>query len=104
MRMRSFRVIVGLIAVVTLAVGCQSMTGKTAGEVIDDASITTAVKSKLVADKAANLTRVDVDTNNGRVSLNGVVETPAQKAKAEQLALETKGVKGVVNNLQIQKP
>jgi hyperosmotically inducible protein len=104
MRMRSFRAIVGLVAIVTLAVGCQTTTGKTAGQVVDDASITTAVKTKLVADKAANLTRVDVDTNNGRVSLNGIVETPAQKAKAEQLAWDTKGVKGVVNNLQIQKP
>lgn len=103
MWMRSFKAIAVLIAIVTLA-GCQTMTGKSAGAVVDDASITAAVKSKLVADKAANLTRVDVDTNNGRVSLNGVVDTPTQKAKAEQFAWETKGVKGVVNNLQVSKP
>jgi hyperosmotically inducible protein len=104
MSMRSFTAIAAvLVAIVTLA-GCQTMTGKSAGTVVDDASITAAVKSKLVADKAANLTRVDVDTNNGRVSLNGVVDTAAQKAKAEQFAWETKGVKGVVNNLQVSKP
>jgi len=43
------------------------------------------VKSRLVADKASNLTRVDVDTNSGIVSLNGTVETLEQKARAEQL-------------------
>jgi len=88
----------------TLALGaCQSMTGKSAGTSIDDATITASVKSKLVADKPANLTRVDVDTNNGTVYLNGTVETPDQKTRAEQLAWQAKGVKSVVNNLQVQK-
>jgi hyperosmotically inducible periplasmic protein len=88
----------------TLALGaCQSMTGKSTGTNIDDATITASVKSKLVADKPANLTRVDVDTNNGTVYLNGTVETPDQKTRAEQLAWQAKGVKSVVNNLQVQK-
>ncbi len=83
--------------------GCQAMTGKTAGENVDDASITASVKTKLVADKAANMTRIDVDTNNGIVYLNGTVPTPQDKAKAEQLARDTKGVKKVVNNLQLAR-
>jgi hyperosmotically inducible protein len=64
------------------------MTGKTAGRNVDDASLTASVKSTLVADKAANLTRIDVDSNNGVVSLNGVVESAQQKARAEELALK----------------
>jgi len=79
------------------------MTGKSAGTTLDDATITASVKSKLVADKASNLTRIDVDTNNGIVSLNGTVETPEQRARAEQLAREATGVKQVMNNLQIQQ-
>jgi osmotically-inducible protein OsmY len=43
--------------------------GATAGEVIDDSSTTTAVKSKLVADRPANLTAIGVDTINGVVYL-----------------------------------
>ena len=82
---------------------CQSMTGKSAGTNIDDAGITASVKSKLVAEKASNLTRVDVDTNNGTVYLNGTVESAEQKAKAEQLAGQASGVKTVVNNLQVHK-
>jgi hyperosmotically inducible protein len=61
------------------------------------------VKSKLVADRASNLTRVDVDTNNGTVYLNGTVESAEQKSRAEQLAWQASGVKTVVNNLQVQK-
>jgi len=79
------------------------MTGQSAGQYIDDTSITTSVKAKLTAEKAANFTRIDVDTNNQVVTLNGIVESADQKAKAEQLAREVGGVKSVKNNLQIQK-
>lgn len=81
--------------------GCQAMTGKTAGQNIDDAAITASVKSTLVADKVANLTRIDVDTNNGVVSLNGVVDSLDQKNRAEDLARRVNGVRGVNNNLQL---
>ena len=83
--------------------GCQSMTGKSAGQTVDDATITASVKSKLVADKASNLTRVDVDTNNGTVYLNGTVDDAGHKTRAEQLAWQASGVKNVVNNLQVQR-
>ena len=83
--------------------GCQSMTGKRAGRNVDDATVTTAVKTKLAADKASSLTRVDVDTNNGTVSLNGVVESSGQKARAQELAAQVNGVDKVINNLQVQK-
>ena len=100
---RVFGSFVALFMILTIAVGCQTMTGKTAGENVDDATITAAVKSKLVAEKTSNLTRVDVDTNRGTVYLNGSVETPDQKAQVERLAWQAKGVKAVVNNLQVQK-
>jgi hyperosmotically inducible protein len=100
---RAFKAIAIVLMFVSLAAGCQSMSGKTAGQNIDDATITATVKSKLVADKVSNLTRVDVDTNNATVYLNGTVESPEQKARAEQLAWQAKGVKSVVNNLQVQK-
>ena len=83
--------------------GCTAMTGETAGQYVDDSTITAAVKAKLVADKAANLTRVDVDTTKQVVSLNGIVESADQKARAEQLAKQVDGVRKVDNNLQIQK-
>lgn len=82
--------------------GCRSMTGQTTGQYVDDSTITASVKAKLVADKLANFTRVDVDTTNKVVSLNGVVEAPDHKTRAEQLAMQVSGVSRVENNLQIQ--
>ena len=99
---RSLNVLVVLLMLLTVVAGCQTLTGKTVGENVDDTTITASVKAKLVADKAANLTRVDVDTNRGTVYLNGSVDSAEQKARAEQLAWQAKGVKSVVNNLQVQ--
>jgi hyperosmotically inducible protein len=83
--------------------GCSSMTGQTAGQYVDDTAITTSVKAKLTAEKAATFTRIDVDTTNQVVTLNGIVESADQKARAEQLARQVGGVKSVKNNLQVQK-
>src|SRR6185295_10444940 len=82
--------------------GCQSTTGKTAGQTMSDASITTAVQTKLTSDRLSNFPRIDVDTERGVVNLSGVVETEAQRARAERLALQVNGVVRVNNNLQIQ--
>ena len=99
--LRKFLVVM-ILTVFSLA-GCQATTGKSAGRNVDDATVTSSVKTKLAADKVSSLTRVDVDTNNGIVSLNGVVESADQKARAQQLASQVNGVNKVVNNLQVQK-
>ena len=89
-------------AILILALtGCQTMTGRTAGRNVDDATISASVKTRLIAEKASNLTRIDVETTNGVVSLNGVVQSSQQKARAEDLARHVDGVRGVNNNLQI---
>ena len=85
-----------------LLTGCTALTGKSAGTNVDDASITASVKTNLAADRGMHtLTAVDVDTNKGIVSLNGVVESPAAKQRAAEIARQTTGVTQVVNNLQI---
>lgn len=91
------------LALLLSVAGCASMTGQTAGQYVDDTTITASVKAKLTGDKAANFTRIDVDTTNRVVSLNGVVESADQKTRAEQLAMQVGGVQRVTNNLQVQK-
>ena len=84
--------------------GCSSGTGETLRQNIDDTNITAAVKTKLATgEKASTLTRINVDTVRGVVSLNGVVATEQDRARAEQLAAQVGGVKRVINNLQIQR-
>jgi len=97
-------IIVSMMLALLLSVtGCTSLTGETAGQYVDDSTITASVKAKLVAEKVANLTKVDVDTTNRVVSLNGIVQSPDQRKRAEELALQVSGVTRVQNNLQIQK-
>ncbi len=89
-----------VVALMFVLNGCQAMTGETLGEHIDDTTITTSVKTKLAAEKGATLTRIQVDTDRGVVQLSGVVDSPAEKARAEQIARGVSGVKSVKNNLQ----
>jgi hyperosmotically inducible periplasmic protein len=66
-----------------------------------DAGITTAVKSKLAADDTVKAYRIDVDTSNAVVTLNGQVDTARARARAVELAKATNGVRDVVDNLSV---
>jgi osmotically-inducible protein OsmY len=101
--MRPLKNLLVVILTVFSMAGCQAMTGRTAGQNVDDTVLTSSVKTKLAGDKVSSLARVDVDTTNGIVALNGVVESSDQKARAQELASQVSGVKKVVNNLQVQK-
>jgi hyperosmotically inducible periplasmic protein len=74
--------------------------GPVARQVLDDAAITAKVKAKLIADPEVAGTHIDVDTVDGRVTLNGRVSSADERAEAEKLARHTAGVKEVVNLLQ----
>lgn len=76
----------------------QAAANKT-GEVITDAAITSAVKSKLLASKTVGGLKIDVDTSNGVVTLNGTANSARERAEAVRLARTTKGVKSVKSNI-----
>lgn len=85
---------------VMLVLGACSST-RTPGRQVDDAAITAAVKAKLATDGDINPFNIDVDTNEGVVTLQGRVEKEAARTKAEQLARETDGVKRVINLVKV---
>jgi hyperosmotically inducible periplasmic protein len=91
--------LVALVAVVLTA--CTS-TGKTAGENVDDATITSEVKAKLAAEKMSTLTKIGVDTDRRTVYLTGTVDDPDMRTRAEQIARSVTHVAGVVNNLTVR--
>lgn len=91
-----------ILALMLLLHSCQAITGETLGENIDDTTITATVKAKLAAEKGTTLTRIQVDTNRSIVQLSGVVESAADRTRAEPVTRGVGGVKGVVNNLQVQ--
>jgi len=90
-----------VLLVLTAALGCQTVTQETLQEHIEDAAITSAVKSKFIADKTLNA--VDIETVRNRVYLTGVVPTSKEKQRARELALEVVGVLTVVNDLKVQE-
>ena len=99
----TLRSLAAMLVLLGIFSACTALTGETLGRNIDDTTLTASVKTKLALDKLANLTRIDVDTYNGVVSLNGVVQTAADKERAEQIAQSVEGVRKVVNNLQVQR-
>jgi hyperosmotically inducible protein len=48
------------------------------------------------------LIKVNVDTNQGVVDLNGSVDSVHTKQRAAELARQVDGVRKVVNNLKVQ--
>jgi hyperosmotically inducible protein len=95
--------LLGILAVLLLVANVAvAQSGKPIGERVDDAKITTAVKAKLVADKARNLVAVNVDTRDGVVHLKGTVQTEQDRVEAERLAKETTGVRSVTNDLKVK--
>lgn len=75
--------------------------GKTVGETIDDATITTRVKTALLNDPDVAGLAIDVDTFRGVVTLSGRVETPEAEQKAIAIARQTGGVQNVESTLQV---
>lgn len=95
---------IAILAGATLAgTGCSVMRGQeTAGSYVDDASITTAIKAKFVEDKTVDAASIKVETLNGTVQLSGFAKSNAERAQAENIARNTKGVRSVQNNLTVR--
>ncbi|HSL20440.1 MAG TPA: BON domain-containing protein [Vicinamibacterales bacterium] len=100
--MKTRRVLMSvLLAIAMLAPIATSACGKSVGETIDDATITTRVKTALLNDPDVGGLRIDVDTTVGVVTLSGVVKSKEEEAKAIALARKIGGVKDVKSTLQV---
>ena len=72
---------------------------------VSNAGLTGKVKSALAADVGVKtLAGVDVDSENGVVTLKGHVDSNDTKKRAEAVAKKVRGVKSVKNQLSIRKP
>lgn len=76
--------------------------GRTVGTTVDDAVITSSVKSSLIADDLVDALEIEVDTYRSTVMLSGFVETQNQIERAVEIAKKTGGVQKVVNKLAIK--
>ncbi len=91
-----------VIAAVAIALaGCAGTATRT-GEYVDDAAITTKVKSAMAMDKEVASRNISVTTNDGVVHLSGVAHSRAEAQKAVQLARNVAGVRSVQNEIEIR--
>ncbi|HVL65827.1 MAG TPA: BON domain-containing protein [Vicinamibacterales bacterium] len=97
-RQKLIATVLALVLALPLFAAC----GKTVGETIDDATITTRVKTSFINDPVVGALRIDVDTFKGVVTLSGRVKSKEEEAKAIALARQIKGVTEVKSTLVIE--
>lgn len=100
MNKHSYRTTV-MLALVLIAPLLLGACGKSVGETIDDATITTRVKTAYINDPVVGALRIDVDTFKGVVTLSGQVKSKAEEQKAIELARSIQGVTDVRSTLQV---
>ena len=90
-------------AVIAAVSSCSSPRSLDAiGGYVDDSSITSTVKSRMVEDKTVDVQAIAVETSNGNVGLSGVAKTTIEKATAESIAIKVRGVKSLQNNIVVK--
>jgi hyperosmotically inducible periplasmic protein len=72
------------------------------GSYIDDATLTTRVKSKFAENPTVSAMSISVETLKGQVQLSGFAKSASEKSMAEQLARNTSGVQSVKNDIVVR--
>jgi hyperosmotically inducible periplasmic protein len=86
----------------SMACGGAATTRAAVSAPVDDATITTRVKTALLNEKGMDPTRIDVQTFNGVVTLTGKVKNKEDESKAVALARSIRGVTDVKSSLQVE--
>lgn len=102
-----------VMALVVLAIAVPSLAGcthesnvaqdrdRTLGQNIDDATITTRIKTAYLFNPHLNSFRINVNTQDCVVTLQGVVKTGIQKDLAGEIAKNVRSVRQVRNELRV---
>jgi hyperosmotically inducible protein len=93
------KIVAALLTVLLLAAVCLA-----ADKVISDDMIYDNVRIKLASDTIVKGGALNVDVKQGVVTLGGMVENTRQKDRAAKLAKSVKGVKEVINHLNLKEP
>lgn len=101
-RFKQIGVIVCCLAFALSLAACATPAGRSAGQVVDDGTITTKLKARLFKDSVLQGFAIGVDTFQGEVTLTGAVNVPEQRERAGRIARETRGVRKVNNLLKVK--
>lgn len=103
--MKLTTVLVAAAAAVTLITTTGCAVGRdqeSVGAYIDDATLTTRVKSKFAADPTVSAMSISVETLKGQVQLSGFAKSAEEKSQAGVLARNTSGVQSVRNDIIVR--
>jgi osmotically-inducible protein OsmY len=105
----STMIIRNTLAATVAAIALMSATGcavtrnqETVGAYIDDATITTQIKSRMLNDKDVAGTSISVETLKGTVILSGFAKSSVERSTAEKIARDVNGVVMVKNEIAIR--
>ena len=91
---------VGAVKEKTAADGKPTNSGQAdTGRVVSDTAITASIKTDFLKDPDLSILKIDVDTKNGVVVLNGLADNEEARVRAEKIANGVKGVTEVKNYL-----
>ena len=76
---------------------------RTAGEKLDDASITAQVKTALLTHRSTSSMKTKVETRDGEVTLTGIAKNAAEKSLVTKLVTDINGVTGVKNQMTVEE-
>jgi hyperosmotically inducible protein len=84
-------------------VACEAMSGReTAGQYVDDTTITTRVKTAIFDEPSLTSTQINVETFKDVVQLSGFVDSQGSKSKAGEVTRNVRGVRSVKNDLVVR--
>ena len=75
--------------------------GARVAEVVEDGALTAKIKSKMALDDHVKARDIDVDTSDGLITLTGTLQSEKEHERAVQLALETEGVRTIIDALVV---
>jgi hyperosmotically inducible protein len=75
---------------------------RTAGEYVDDKVLVADVKAALAEDPVAKALEIDIEADQGVISLGGHVGSAAEREAAYKAAIQVAGVVRVINNLDVR--
>lgn len=99
----TFAALIALTALTACATEPQPLyAGRTVGSTMDDTSIKLAINRDMSRALPGFVTNIGTEVREGRVLLVGTVDSPGQRVEAGKIAWQIRGVRDVVNELEVR--
>jgi len=76
---------------------------KTIGQSVDDKLLGSKIRAKLINEPGVPSTNIDIDVQNGKATLTGIVGDKKTKEKIIRIVQETVGIYNVVDNIKVRQ-